>query len=114
MLLFLWISNKLRSRGLGIRDALIQAGLTRLRPILMTALTTMLALFPLAVGVGEGTEIQAPMAIAVIGGLFSSTVLTLVVVPVVYSLIESIKGFRRRWQLAMEKLREVEQEVELG
>jgi len=113
-IVFVDFTNKLRSRGLGIRDALIQAGLTRLRPILMTALTTMLALFPLAVGVGEGTEIQAPMAIAVIGGLFSSTVLTLVVVPVVYSLIESIKGFRRRWQLAMEKLREVEQEVELG
>ena len=67
------------------RDAIIEAGRRRLRPILMTATTTMLALIPLALGYGEGGEAQAPLARAVIGGLFSSTVITLVFVPTMFS-----------------------------
>jgi HAE1 family hydrophobic/amphiphilic exporter-1 len=86
-------TNLLRRRdGLGVREAIVEAGRRRLRPILMTALTTVLGLIPLALGLGEGGEAQAPLARAVIGGLSSSTLLTLVFVPVVYSLIE--EGWR--------------------
>lgn len=81
-------TNRLRSNGKSVDDALIEAGVTRLRPIMMTVLTTILGLLPLAVGTGEGTELQAPMAIAVIGGLITSTLLTLIIVPVLYSLFE--------------------------
>jgi HAE1 family hydrophobic/amphiphilic exporter-1 len=68
------------------RDALIEAGRRRLRPILMTSLTTILGLLPLAMGIGEGSEAQAPLARAVVGGLLGSTLVTLVLVPAVYSL----------------------------
>ncbi|PTM56644.1 efflux RND transporter permease subunit [Desmospora activa] len=77
--------NQLKQRGMASYDAIVEAGITRLRPILMTATTTILGLIPLSLGLGEGTEIQQPLAIAVIGGLVSSTILTLVVIPVVYS-----------------------------
>ncbi|WP_045691163.1 efflux RND transporter permease subunit [Desulfosporosinus sp. BICA1-9] len=110
-IVFIDYVNKLIKQNLPVRAALIQAGTTRLRPILMTALTTILGLMPLAVGLGEGTEIQAPMAIAVIGGLLSSTVLTLVVIPVVYSLIESLKGIRKKLKIVMQTLKEVEKEI---
>jgi hydrophobic/amphiphilic exporter-1 (mainly G- bacteria), HAE1 family len=80
--------NLLRRQGLPCREALLQAGPVRLRPILMTTLTTILAMFPLSLGLGSGAEMQAPLATVVIGGLLFSTVLTLVVVPVVYSLSE--------------------------
>ena len=72
------------------REALINAGKIRLRPIAMTALTTMLALLPMAVGLGEGAEVQAPMAVVVIGGLLSSTFLTLIFLPVIYSLLDGM------------------------
>ena len=82
-------TNLLRRRdGLALTAAIEEAGRRRLRPILMTATTTMLALVPLAIGIGEGGEAQAPLARAVIGGLASSTLITLVIVPVVYSLLE--------------------------
>lgn len=77
------------AEGLTPRDALVEAGRRRLRPILMTALTTMLGLLPLALGLGDGAEAQAPMARAVIGGLISSSLITLVVVPVVYSFVSA-------------------------
>ncbi|MCC5861071.1 MAG: efflux RND transporter permease subunit [Gammaproteobacteria bacterium] len=80
--------NQLREQGLEKIEAIRQAGSVRLRPILMTTLTTVLGLMPMAVGLGEGAEIRAPMAIAVIGGLLVSTLLTLVVIPVVYSLLD--------------------------
>ncbi len=70
-----------------LREAIEEAGRRRLRPILMTAMTTILGLVPLALGLGEGGEAQAPMARAVIGGLLSSTLITLVFVPVVYSIL---------------------------
>ncbi len=92
--------NILRNNGQEKREALINAGMVRLRPIAMTALTTMLAMLPMAMGLGEGAEVQAPMAVVVVGGLLSSTFLTLVFLPVVYSLLdglaESIKGLISR------------------
>jgi multidrug efflux pump subunit AcrB len=81
--------NTLRRRdGLPRLEAVLEAGRLRFRPILMTTSTTVLALLPMALGIGEGAEIRAPMAITVIGGLLLSTVLTLVVVPVVYTLLD--------------------------
>ncbi len=80
--------NQLRSQGQAKFEALMEAGSARLRPILMTTLTTALGLLPMAIGFGEGAEVRAPMAITVIGGLLVSTLLTLVVIPVVYSLLD--------------------------
>lgn len=76
--------NILRGKGLGIYEAVITASQVRLRPILMTALTTILGLFPLALGMGVGSELRTPLAIAVIGGLMSATFLTLIVIPAIY------------------------------
>jgi HAE1 family hydrophobic/amphiphilic exporter-1 len=82
-------TNQLRrEHGLELMEAIAQAGSHRLRPILMTTLTTVLGLLPLSFGLGEGGETQAPMARVVIGGLTSSTLVTLVLVPVLYSLFE--------------------------
>jgi HAE1 family hydrophobic/amphiphilic exporter-1 len=85
--------NQLQTQGKNRLDAIMEAGRARLRPILMTSLTTALGLLPMAVGFGEGAEVRAPMAITVIGGLLVSTFLTLVVIPVVYSLMD-----RKKWQ----------------
>lgn len=76
--------NGLRREGYAPLEAVIKAGQNRLRPILMTAMTTILGLMPLALGIGEGAELRSPMAITVIGGLFSSTFLTLLVIPNLY------------------------------
>lgn len=78
--------------GLSRRDALLDAGATRMRPILMTAGTTVIALVPLAVGFGEGTLISQSLAVIVIGGLTTSTLLTLLVVPVAYDVLEALRG----------------------
>jgi len=80
--------NQLRRRGMAKLDAIREGGMARLRPILMTTLTTAIGLLPLALGIGEGAEVRAPMAITVIGGLLVSTMLTLLVIPVVYSLVD--------------------------
>ena len=72
-------------------QAILEAGSSRLRPIVMTTLTTALGLLPMAIGIGEGVEIRAPMAITVIGGLIVSTMLTLIVIPVVYSFMDRKK-----------------------
>jgi len=79
-------TGKLSRTGMNIRDSLVEAGRRRLRPILMTSLTTILALLPLALGIGEGADAQAPLARAVVGGLMGSSLITLVLIPVVYSL----------------------------
>jgi len=85
-------TNLLRRRDkMAIREAIEEAGRRRLRPILMTATTTIIALLPLALGLNEGGEAQAPMARAVIGGLLSSTLITLVIVPVMYSVFEGMR-----------------------
>lgn len=83
--------NLLRRRDMLVQAAIIEAARRRLRPILMTATTTILAMIPLAVGIGEGGEAQAPMARAIIGGLISSNLITLIVVPTVYALFERKK-----------------------
>ena len=83
--------NVLRKRGAEREEAIIQAGMVRLRPILMTTLTTILGLMPMALGLGEGAEIRVPMAVTVIAGLTGSTFLTLLVIPVVYSLVDRKK-----------------------
>ncbi|MBU8920298.1 MAG: efflux RND transporter permease subunit [Bacteroidales bacterium] len=83
--------NKLREQGMEKLEAIKQGGRTRLRPILMTTLTTTLGLLPLAMGLGKGAEVRAPMAITVIGGLTVSTALTLIVIPVVYSIFDRKK-----------------------
>ena len=79
--------NQLREKGSSLREAVIAGGRTRLRPILMTALTTILALTPLALGLGSGGESWSPMARSVIGGLIASTFLTLLVIPVIYTIL---------------------------
>jgi len=90
-------TNLLRRRDkMPIREAIEEAGRRRLRPILMTAMTTIMAMIPLAIGLKEGSEAQAPMARAVIGGLISSTLITLVIVPVVYSLFEGRNGKKKQ------------------
>jgi len=77
-------------QGMPRREAVIEAGRVRLRPILMTALTTMLGVFPIALALEEGMEMQQPLGIAVFGGLFSSTILTLLIVPAIYTIIDDI------------------------
>ncbi len=82
-------TNVLRRRdGLPLREAVETAGRTRLRPILMTSGATILGLVPMALGIGEGAELQAPLARVVVGGLLASTMVTLVLVPTVYTLFE--------------------------
>ena len=86
--------NQNRRGGQELKEAIISAGQTRIRPIVMTSVTTMLALLPLAVGAGEGAALRAPMAIAVIGGLVTSTVLCLIVIPCAYHLLARIDRLR--------------------
>ena len=84
--------NLLRRRdGFPLRDAVEEAGRRRLRPVLMTASTTILAMIPLAMGLGEGGDAQAPMARAIIGGLISSNLITLIILPAIYTLVEGKK-----------------------
>ena len=80
--------NVLRREGMPKNEALIQAGTVRLRPILMTTGTTVLGLLPMAIGLGEGSEVRTPMAVVVIGGLMVGTILTLLLLPTIYSLLD--------------------------
>jgi len=93
-------ANTLRGRGLDLREAIVTAGRVRLRPILLTTATTVLGLLPMALGLGDGAEIRTPMAITVIFGLASSTLLTLVVIPTVYY---HVNRWRERWWPAAEE-----------
>ncbi|MFP4622663.1 MAG: efflux RND transporter permease subunit [Gemmatimonadota bacterium] len=83
--------NQARGRGASVRDAIMEAGSARLRPIVMTTTTTVLGLTPMALGIGRGADLRAPLAIVVIGGLITATALTLIVVPVAYDLIEDAR-----------------------
>lgn len=83
--------NQLRRSGLSRNDAILKAGPIRLRPILMTTAATILGMMPIALGLGAGAELRAPMAIAIIGGLITSTLLSLIVVPVVYALLDDLR-----------------------
>ncbi len=84
--------NVLRRRGLPRDEAIVTAGVVRLRPILMTTATTVLGLLPMVFGVGDGAEIRTPMAIAVVSGLVTSTVLTLFIIPSIYALVDRLQG----------------------
>jgi len=86
----------MRLRGMTRMQAILRAGQDRLRPILMTSLTTILALFPLIVGIGEGSQLRAPLAYAVIGGLTSSTLMTLVLTPALYIVLDNLRPKRFR------------------
>ena len=85
-----------RDQGLGLHRAVVTASMRRMRPILMTTLTTILGLAPMALGLGEGAELQAPLARVVIGGLVTSTLITLVFIPVIYVVLEEGLARRRR------------------
>ncbi|MEL6814966.1 MAG: efflux RND transporter permease subunit, partial [Cyanobacteria bacterium J06598_3] len=87
-LLLMDYANQLRRAGMTRMDAMMKTGLVRLRPILMTTASTVLGMLPIALGLGAGAELRQPMAVAIIGGLLTSTLLSLVVVPVLYSLLE--------------------------
>jgi len=85
-------TNILMKKGKGALDAVVEASMARLRPIIMTALTTVLGLFPMALAVGRGSELRSPLAISVMGGLLVSTFLTLVVIPSIFVLENDIRG----------------------
>ena len=98
-------TNQLRREsGYALREAVVTAGARRLRPILMTTTTTVLGLIPMALGIGEGSELQAPLARVVIGGLTTSTLITLIVIPVVYMILEERTEKVRGEAAAMQKL----------
>jgi multidrug efflux pump subunit AcrB len=88
--------NQLREQGMNRNEAILRAGLVRLRPILMTTAATILGMLPIALGLGAGAELRAPMAIVIIGGLMSSTLLSLVVIPVAYAVVDTIRHKMRR------------------
>jgi HAE1 family hydrophobic/amphiphilic exporter-1 len=85
-------TNTLRARGLPLRDAVLEAGPTRMRPVLMTAVSTIFGMLPLALGTGDGSEWRSPMGVVAIGGLATSTLLTLLVVPVAYTLMDDLQS----------------------
>ncbi|HMK43323.1 MAG TPA: efflux RND transporter permease subunit [Dissulfurispiraceae bacterium] len=104
-------TNTLREHGMSRREAILEAGPVRLKPILMTTFAMVFGMLPIAVGLGEGAETRAPMAIATIGGLISSLFLTLLVVPVVYDLFDEVQE-RVKARLAMRKAVKIESQVE--
>jgi HAE1 family hydrophobic/amphiphilic exporter-1 len=87
-------TNQLREKGMSVHDALVEAGAVRLRPILMTAISTIAGVIPVVLGLGEGSESRQPMGVAISGGMLSSTFLTLAVVPVVYSYLDQLAHWR--------------------
>jgi len=87
-------TNTLRRRGMELEEAVITAGRVRLKPVLMTTLTTIVGMTPLAIGIGEGAETVAPLAVSVVGGLTVSTILTLIFIPTLYVIVE--KRIRKR------------------
>ncbi len=88
-------TNQLRKRGLELREAIIEASRVRLRPILMTTVTTAFGLFPMSLGLGRGAELQQPLAISLIGGLILATFLTLILIPLAYELTESRRSISK-------------------
>jgi HAE1 family hydrophobic/amphiphilic exporter-1 len=94
-ILLVEFTNKLRARGKSTMEALLEAGPIRLRPILMTSVAMIAGMIPVALARGDGAESRVPMAVAIIGGLFTSTALTLGIVPVVYSLLDDARA--RLW-----------------
>jgi HAE1 family hydrophobic/amphiphilic exporter-1 len=97
-------TNLMRDRDMRLYDAIVVSGKSRLRPVLMTAMTTILGMLPLALSTGDGAEIWRPMGITVIGGLIFSTIVTMVIVPVMYGVIarsgerDKVMRLRRKFQ----------------
>jgi multidrug efflux pump subunit AcrB len=87
-ILLVTFANDVRHEGRDARAAALEAGHTRLRPVLMTALAMIIGMLPMSLGLGEGAEVRAPMAITVIGGVLLTTFLTLLVIPVVYDVMD--------------------------
>ena len=97
-ILLLDYANQLRKSGMDRTQAILETGTVRLRPIVMTTVSTILGMLPIALGFGAGAELRQPMAVAIIGGLITSSLLSLIVVPVLYTLLEDtfrkVKGER--------------------
>ena len=87
-ILLLDYANQLRNSGIGRTEAILKTGVIRLRPIVMTTFSTILGMLPIALGWGAGAELRQPMAVGIIGGLITSSLLSLIVVPVLYTLLE--------------------------
>jgi HAE1 family hydrophobic/amphiphilic exporter-1 len=83
--------NQLKRRGVEMKEAILQGSVVRLRPVLITAFTTIMGMLPMALSTSEGAEMRAPMAITVIGGLVATTFLTLFVIPIIYSVVNRVK-----------------------
>jgi HAE1 family hydrophobic/amphiphilic exporter-1 len=94
-ILLIDLTNQYRAAGKSIHDALMEACPHRMRPVLITSLTVIAAMLPAAIGLGPGVETNRPLSLVVMGGMVSSTLLTLAVVPAVYSLVEGTRG--RNW-----------------
>ena len=94
-LLLMDYTNKLRRSGLNRTEAILEAGMVRLRPILMTTASTILGMMPIAIGLGAGSELRQPMAVTIIGGLITSSLLCLIIVPVLYTLVEDFKAQKK-------------------
>jgi len=97
-ILLIDLTNQLRAEGRGVNEALLEACPVRLRPVLMTSLTIIVTMLPAALGFGAGADTNGPLAVAVIGGMVTSTLLTLLVVPVAYSLVENSQLRIRDWR----------------
>jgi HAE1 family hydrophobic/amphiphilic exporter-1 len=108
-------TNLMRDRGYRLNDAIAMSGASRLRPVLMTAFTTLLGMLPMALSSGEGSEMWQPLGIVVIGGLLVSTFITLIIVPVVYGLIsrsgERDKEVKQRKEFIFMKLNPDQEEA---
>ena len=99
--------NLMRDRGLDLNEAIVVSGKSRLRPVLMTAMTTMLGMLPMALSRGEGSEIWSPLGISVVGGLFFSTLVTLVLIPAIYAVL-SRHGERNKKQKVFKHIKFLE------
>jgi multidrug efflux pump subunit AcrB len=95
-ILLVEFANQQREKGMNAHDAMFEAGIVRLRPILMTALCTIAGILPIAIGFGAGSESRRPMGVAVVGGMITSTFLTLIIIPVIYTVFSDIAGFFSR------------------
>jgi multidrug efflux pump len=102
-ILLVEFANQKRENGASARDAMIEAGVVRLRPILMTAFSTIAGILPIAIGFGAGAESRRPMGVAVVGGMLTSTFLTLIVIPVIYTLFSDIAAWVARKQGASDQ-----------
>src|SRR6185436_8421457 len=95
-ILLVEFANQQREKGINAHDAMVEAGIVRLRPILMTAFSTIAGILPIAIGFGAGAESRRPMGMAVVGGMLTSTFLTLIIIPVVYTELSDFGDWVKR------------------